>query len=391
LNVIYINELKMMDKSMLGLLLLAAMSLSSFQSPVPPLKFQKQLIATESAESAGVFDVNGDGIPDIVSGSFWYEGPEFKNRTLIGQVKRENEYFDDFSTIPMDVNGDGLTDFVTGGWFNGTLIWKENPGNKQQWQEHEIAKTGNIETSRGWDVDGDGFLEIVPNTPNKPLAYFTLVRDADNKPTGEFVRTEVVAKHGHGLGFGDINGDGRGDFIIPEGWLEAPKEEGEAWKLHEDFSLGGASVPIIVADVDGDGLNDLIVGQGHRYGLDWYRQERDNGRISFTKHPIDPFQSQYHSLEWVDIDNDGTPELVTGKRYRAHNGNDPGSDDHLGIYYFKWNGESFTKNIVSYGPFGEGKGIGLYFTVIDLNNSGWKDIVVAGKDGLCVFYNLGNE
>src|SRR5690606_32410137 len=78
LNVIYINELKMMDKSMLGLLLLAAMSLSSFQSPVPPLKFQKQLIATESAESAGVFDVNGDGIPDIVSGSFWYEGPEFK-------------------------------------------------------------------------------------------------------------------------------------------------------------------------------------------------------------------------------------------------------------------------------------------------------------------------
>jgi len=388
---IYLN-FKIMIKYLKFLTVMGCLPLFSFQFPTAPLKFKKQMIATESAESAGVFDVDGDGILDIVSGSFWYKGPLFKNRTLIGQVKRENEYFDDFSTIPMDVDGDGLTDLVTGGWFNGTLIWKENPGNNQEWKDHEIAKTGNIETSRAWDVDGDGFEEIVPNTPNQPLAYYTLIRDQDNKPTGGFSRTEVTEKHGHGLGFGDINGDGRGDFIVPEGWLEAPADlDRGSWIFHKSFELGGASVPIIVADVNMDGLNDLIVGQGHDYGLDWYRQVRENDRISFVKHPIDPFQSQYHSMEWTDIDNDGSPELVTGKRYRAHNGNDPGADDHLGIYYFKWNGESFTKQIISYGPFGEGKGAGLYFTVADLNGSGWLDIVVAGKDGLCVFYNLGNR
>lgn len=364
--------------------------LFSFQSPAP-LKFKKQLIATESAESVGVFDVNGDSTLDIVSGSFWYEGPDYKKRTLLGQTERFNEYIDDFSTIPLEVNGDGRMDFVTGGWFTGTLVWKENPGNNKEWEQHVIFETGNIETTRSWDVDGDGFKEIVPNTPNKPLAFYTLSRDANGKPTTEFTRTQVTEKHGHGLGFGDINGDGREDFVVPEGWLEAPEDrKAENWKLHPDFELGDASVPVIVADVNKDGLNDLIVGQGHSYGLDWYEQVRQNDKISFIKHAIDPFQSQYHSMEWVDIDNDGEMELVTGKRYRAHNGGDPGADDLLGLYYFKWNGESFTKNIISYGPYGEGKGAGLYFSIADLDSSGWKDIIVAGKDGLCVFYNEGN-
>src|SRR5690606_97244 len=137
-----------MNKYASLVLITGTLPLFSFQSPTPPLTFKKQLIAAESAESAGVFDVNGDGVLDIVSGSFWYEGPNYKKRTLIGQIKRENEYFDDFSTIAMDVNGDGRMDFVTGGWFDGSLIWKENPGNNREWTQHLIAKAGNIETTR---------------------------------------------------------------------------------------------------------------------------------------------------------------------------------------------------------------------------------------------------
>ncbi len=346
------------------------------------------MIANESAESVGVFDVNGDRVLDIVSGSYWYEGPQFLKRHFIGQVKRVGEYFDDFSTIPMDVNGDGKMDFITGAWFNKTLLWKENPGNEQEWQEHEITKTGNIETTRAWDVNGDGYDDIVPNTPNNPLAYYTLIRDKNGKPTGQFSKVQVVEKHGHGLGFGDINGDGRGDFIVSDGWIEAPDQpDTKPWKFHPDFKLGGASVPIVVTDVNQDGVNDFIVGQGHSYGLDWYEQKINGQSIKFIKHPIDPDQSQYHTMAWVDLDNDGQKELITGKRYRAHNGNDPGDNDPPGLYFFKWNGESFTKGIISYGPFGEGKGTGVFFSVADLNNSGKMDIIVAGKDGLYVFFN----
>ncbi|MHA4807386.1 FG-GAP repeat domain-containing protein [Flavitalea flava] len=349
-----------------------------------------------------MFDVNNDKIPDIVSGAFWYEGPAYFNRHYIGPVKQYGEYWDDFSTIPLDVNGDGRIDFITGGWFGKSLIWKENPGKDVEWKEHIIAEPGNIETTRAWDIDGDGVAEIVPNTPGDPLIVYRLVRDSQGKGTGVFERYkildkqghDIIAKQGHGLGFGDINGDGRGDFILNNGWIEAPANPyKDPWIFHREFDLGTASVPIIVADINKDGLADLIVGQAHDYGLDWYEQKQDKGtkQTTWIKHPIDPFNSQFHTMEWIDLDGDGQQELITGKRYRAHNGHDPGESDPLGIYYYKWNGEGFTKQIISYGPFGEGKGVGIYFSVSDLTGSGKKDIIAAGKDGLYIYFNKGYE
>lgn len=358
-----------------------------------PIRFEKKTIASESFESVAVFDVDNDGKQDIVSGEFWYKGPEFFDRFYIGPVKRHQQYTDDFATIPMDVNGDGNMDFVTGGWFNKSLIWKENPGNtKTPWKEHIIDETGNVETARAWDVDGDGHVEIVPNTPNQPLKFYKLERDANGKGLAKFTKTQVADTQGHGLGYGDVNGDGQKDFIISSGWVQAPKDPLKGkWIMHTDFSFEDASVPMVITDVNGDGKNDIIVGQAHSYGLDWHEQIVVSGKRTWKKHVIDPFTSQYHSMEWVDLDNDGKMELVTGKRYRAHNGGDPGEKDQLGIYYFQWNGESFVKQTISHGPYGVGKGIGVYFSIADLRGNGKKDIIVAGKDGLSVFFNQGND
>jgi hypothetical protein len=351
------------------------------------------MIAAESFESVGVFDVDKDGKPDLVSGSYWYQGPDFLKRFYIGPVGRFGEYYDDFSTIPLDVNGDGYTDFVTGGWWGNNLRWRENPKGTGEWKEHVIDETGNVETTRAWDIDNDGVVEIVPNTPGHALKFYKLAMDESNKPTSKFTKVAVVPTQGHGLGFGDVNGDGRGDLIISNGWVEAPANPlGTGWLLHKEFELGTASVPILVVDVNGDKLNDLIVGQGHGYGLDWYEQRTDKkGKRSWIKHPIDPFSSQYHTMIWADLDGDGKEELITGKRYRAHNDNDEGAHDPVGLYYFKWNGESFSKQFISYGPAGEGKGTGNYFAVTDLRGTGRNDIVVAGKDGLYVFYNEGTK
>jgi hypothetical protein len=357
------------------------------------LRWRKHLIALERFESAGVFDVNGDGQPEIVSGAYWYELPNLANRHFIGEIAAYGEYFDDFSTLPMDVNGDGRVDFITGGWFGDTLRWRENPGDPDaEWPEHIIAHVGNVETTRLWDVDGDGQPEIVPNTPNGPLMVFKLVTDGDGRGLGRFEAHTLYAEtQGHGLGFGDINGDGRGDFVLKNGWLEAPADpwRGE-WVFHPEFDLEYASVPILVADVNGDGLNDLIVGQAHRFGLDWWEQGiGPNGARTWLRHPIDPYKSQYHDLQWADIDGDGAPELVTGQRYRAHNGRDPGESEDVGIYYFKWNGESFTKQVIDYGPPGIGKGCGIHFALADLTGSGRLDLVAPGKDGLYLYENLG--
>lgn len=365
-----------------------------------PAQFRKVILSGDRFESAGVFDVNGDGHPDIVSGEFWYEGPDFRKQHRICGLAPQGDYFDDFSTIPMDINGNGRLDFITGGYWGKTLRWRENPGVPGVvWPEHILAEVGNIETTRAWDVDGDGELEIVPNTPGAPLVVHKLIRDANGRGTGKFESYPLKFAgrendaQGHGLGFGDISGSGRGDFVFRNGWLEAPENpyEGE-WIWHPEFEFPwGAGIPILVADVNGDGVSELIVGHGHGYGLSWWSQTpgKDGKRV-WTEHPIDPYSSQYHDMQWVDIDGDGVCELVTGKRFRSHPTNEPGLHDAYGWYIFKWTGESFAKQVVDFGPVGVGHGLGIHFAIADLTGDGRLDVVAPGKDGLAVYFNQGN-
>lgn len=358
-----------------------------------PIRFEKRIISAERYEAAAVFDVDNDGVPDIVSGAWWYPGPDFAQRCPVTPLELiDGEYYDCFAHIPVDVNGDGYMDFVTGGWWGKSLRWHENPKGARdaQWPVHEIAEVGSIETVRAWDVDGDGQLEIVPNTPGGPLVVFKLETDSRGRGVGRFRQRRLFdGPCGHGLGFGDVNGDGRADFILSNGWLEAPEDpEVGSWAFHPEFNLGSASVPILVVDVNGDGLNDLIVGQAHGYGLDWWEQQvKCDGCRSWVRHSIDPFSSQYHDLRWVDVDGDGDCELITGKRYRAHCGHDPGSTDPVGVYCFKWTGESFAKQIIDFGSVPEAAGCGIFFDVADVDGDGRPDIIAPGKDGLHLFRN----
>jgi len=370
-----------------------------------PIKWTKKWISDETFESAGVFDVNNDGVLDIVSGEFWYQGPDFKKKHTIGTVAKYGEYYDDFSTIALDINGDGHMDFVTGGWWGNTLRWRQNPGEAgKPWAEHIIAEVGNVETTRAWDIDGDGEIEILPNCPgNREVAYYKLVKDANGKGTGKFRKVVVytfpegASKQGHGIGCGDVAGNGRMDIVLANGWLEAPADpEKGTWVYHEDFadapwqSAGGwlcGSDPMLVVDVNGDGKNEIICGRAHNYGL-WWSERMADGK--WKHHPIDLWNSQYHDMQWVDIDGDGQPELVTGKRHRAHCGNDPGEFDDVGIYYFKWTGEGFAKQVIDYGPIGECGGVGIHFALADLRGTGRLDIVAPGKSGMWVYYNEGN-
>jgi len=365
-----------------------------------PLKWKKVWISDETFESAGVFDVNQDGHLDIVSGGFWYEGPEFRKKHVIGDVGKYGEYYDDFSTITLDINGSGRPDFVTGGWWGKTLRWRENPGVAgKAWPEHVIAEVGNVETTRAWDIDGDGIVEIIPNTPPNPeVAYYKLITDKEGKGTGQFRKIAVYkfaeGGQGHGLGCGDIAGNGRMDIVLCKGWLEAPSDpEKGSWTWHPDFPNppweGRASIPMLVVDVNGDGRNEIITGNAHGYGLWWSEQKLESGKRTWIHHPIDPFNAQYHDLIWADIDGDGQPELVTGKRHRAHCGNEAGEWDDLGLYYFKWTGEGFAKQVIDYGPIGSAKGCGIHFALADLRKAGRLDIIAPGKEGLCVFLNEG--
>ncbi|MCL4693534.1 MAG: VCBS repeat-containing protein [Candidatus Hydrogenedentes bacterium] len=376
---------------MIQVTLALATAFVGFAEEGASLRFERERIGDVIYEACSAFDVNNDGAIDIVSGEYWFEGPDFQAAHKICTIRREVDYYDDFSDYPMDVNGDGYTDIITGAWWGESLSWRENPkGQPVEWTTHVIAKTGNIERPCFYDIDKDGEVEVIPNT--KGVSIFKLIRDADGKGTGEFKETKILEEGaGHGIGFGDLNGDGNEDIVLSWGWLEAPDNpyEGE-WTEHRDFAFAQASCPIIVIDVNKDGMNDIIVGQGHNYGLHWWEQSKDaDGKQTWTQHDIEPNRSQFHDMQLADIDNDGEPELVTGKRYRAHNGADPGSGDPLGVYYYEINGGNFVRNTVDYGPAGQASGTGIYLWVEDINGNGWKDIIAPGKEGLYLFRNLG--
>lgn len=358
-----------------------------------PLHFEREKIGNVTYEAASVFDVNNDGKLDIVSGEYWFEGPAFKKPHKIGTYMPVDDYFDDFSDYPMDVNGDGYLDIVTGGFWGLVLRWRENPkGQEVEWPLHDIAKVGNIERNCFYDIDKDGVMEVFPVT--SPVHIFKLKRDAQGKGTGEFQQFTINAKGGaggHGFGCGDINSDGHDDLLFSGGWLESPADpyDVENWTWHKDWDLAAASVPILVYDVNKDGLNDIIVGMAHDYGLNWFEQKKDGETRTWVKHEIDPGRSQYHDLQLVDIDNDGQLELITGKRYRAHAFHDPGSKDPVGVYYFKIQDGQFKRFTIDYGPADRASGVGIYFWVTDLDGNGWKDIVAPGKEGLYLFRNMG--
>jgi hypothetical protein len=354
--------------------------------------FKRVLIDKDNkCEACSAADFNSDGKLEIICGEYMYSGKDFLTKAKICDIVYGDGYVHDFSDYPLDVNGDGYPDIITGSWWSEGLFWRENPGKREgMWKTHKIESLTNIETIRYFDIDNCGTAEIFPNTPNEAQSFFKLTGP------GEFKRYIISeSASGHGLGFGDINGDGKTDIILSNGWLEQPKDVySPNWKFHRDFDIPGASVPMLVYDVNGDGLNDIIAGNGHGYGLWWLEQTIiDGGKRGFVRREIDTDCSQYHDMQIFDIDCDGEPELITGARYFAHNGNDPGEHDPIGTYIFKIRktpsgGIVFDKNILDRGPAESASGMGIYFWLEDLTGNGYKDIIAPGKEGLYVFYNI---
>jgi HEAT repeat protein len=339
-------------------------------------------------EAAGILDINRDGKLDIFCGGFWYEAPTGKKH-FVREVPERDEYHYDFANIPVDVDGDGFEDIVNAAWHNKTLFWVRNPGSADgQFQVIEIDRPGNIETLIAVDINGDGQLDILPNISGSTAWY-----EYKGDPSAEAgVRWDKhllpACVSGHGIGAGDIDGDGRCDIVGPRGWLGQPAKDHDEWQCHQEFDLGTASIPIIVHDVDTDGDSDIIWGMGHEYGIFWLEQRREGQTKRYwRRHRIDRNWSQAHFLLLADLNNDGIDELVTGKRYRAHNGHDPGGNDPLGVYYYRFDPatQSWKRHLVHEG--GQ-VGFGINTAAADIDNDGDVDIVAPGKSGLYLLENL---
>lgn len=362
----------------------------------------RRLVLTEEflSEGATFADINSDGHQDIVSGPWWYAGPQFDQRTAYAAAQSFaiTGYSEHFFSFADDFNGDGRPDILVVGMPGQASHWFENPGDRKVlWKKHPALADVSNESPCYTDITGDGQPELVCISGG---AYGYSVRHTED-PTAPWSFTAITPDTGlgrftHGMGVGDINGDGRPDLLETNGWWEQTAVP-ETLFIHHPypFAQSGGS-QMFACDFDGDGDADVVsVQNAHVWGLKWFEQRGTDGDVGFVSHEILPDQykssvelniSQMHSLALADIDGDGISDLVTGKRFYAHGGGDPGAQQLPVLYWFRTvrspDGVQFEPNLIDVRT-----GVGTQLTVGDVTGNGRSDIIVGNKLGTTIVLN----
>jgi hypothetical protein len=369
------------------------------------------------SEGVAIADVNKDGKVDVLNGEYWYEAPDWKPHEMQpfkDHGTGEHNYSRSFACWADDINGDGYPDLIVIDFPGAPCYWMENPKGdpNKHWTKHEIWHSACNETPQYADLFGTGKKVLIMGFQPKgskqegnegTMAYFTPGKDPtalwEMHPISQVTAAGRPGAPGtnrfsHGLGVGDINGDGRLDVICTDGWWEQPaKVEDKPWKFHP-AKLGPACADMFAYDLNFDGKADVLSSSAHQFGIWAYHQQAGKEHPDFVQVPLfRELISETHAMHCVDIDGDGLRDLVTGKRFWSHGRSEGGSDWPAMLYWFKASKVTVKpkdkpeQHYIKFTPYviDTDSGIGTQFAVGDMNGDGLPDVIVSNKKGVFVF------
>ncbi|HET6999748.1 MAG TPA: VCBS repeat-containing protein [Puia sp.] len=378
------------------LVLVLLFSFRGFTQSRDSVEFKK-IILTKDFISEGVAtgDVNHDGLPDVIAGSFWFEAPDWKRHEIAKGLifNPDTTFSNSFLNYSMDVNQDGWIDLIRIGYPGQEVVWYENPHNeKRLWIIHKIYDHAGNESPAFVDIDGDGRPDILCNDPvEKKMIWLKSPSAKGDTIWRKYIISNnpdlATNMYTHGLGWGDMNRDGRPDVIITKGWWESPKDVTQPDWIFHPADLGEDCSQMYVMDLNGDGDVDVLSASAHNYGIWWHEQIKNGtGQMVFKHHEINKAFSETHALSLTDINGDGYPDLITGKRYYAHLGRDPGAHEPSVLYWFEYRpGRSpeWIPHLID-----TDSGVGLVVAVKDMNQDGLPDIIISNKKGVFIFERI---
>lgn len=368
------------------------------RNPADDLPFKKHILSTDFvSEGVAVGDVNKDGLIDVLAGPWWFEAPNWEKHEIYEPklYVADKEWSNSMLNFSQDVNHDGWIDFIRVDFPGKAVYWHENPRGKDvHWKEHMIHNTVGNESPGFYDMDGDGRKDILcGDVTEKQMIWLKSPSGKDDltwkKYTISEKNTPGSENFSHGLGYADVNADGRKDVVIREGWWEGPEDVTSASWVWHAANLGEPCSHMYAHDFTGDGHLDVFSASAHERGIWWYENAGDGSNQNFTRHLITDEMSETHAVAFEDVNGDGKKDFITGKRWYAHMREGTGAMEPAYLYWFEFvPDEPGKKPVWLAHQIDDDSGVGLNVVAEDITGDGLIDVVIANKKGIFVFEQM---